>query len=161
AAQVLARHFEFGPCREERVMVVCDAPTGVQPGSAEGQFPFDRAGAQVIAFGAMQWAPAVPGLVERSSSTAGWDRPPVAAPSANDYLDQKSGTGATISFVPKFARPHGSPPPAAGAQEQPSSLAMPLLNDGAAATSADDREHSVWFDRKGDDDHGRFHVDLQ
>src|SRR5262249_50814085 len=47
AAQVLARHFEFGPCREERVMVVCDAPTGVQPGSAEGQFPFDRAGAQV------------------------------------------------------------------------------------------------------------------
>jgi hypothetical protein len=97
---VLFRTLELGPSRSAQTMVVCDGPPGSGAGSAS------IGGEQRIAL--LQWLPRTTELVELLSTTGPWQRLSIGGPSSADYLDANSGTGATIAFVPGFARAHGA-----------------------------------------------------
>lgn len=154
AAGIVLRTLELAPSQSAHVMVVEDGPEGAGVGSAA------IGGAARLAM--LQWVPKAPGLVELSASPVGWETLAMGGPSQGDYLDAASGTGATISYVPGFAVPHGAvaAPDAAAADRL-----LPKLADGEGAANADDRQRSVWFDRHkvGDkeSDDGRFLVDLK
>ncbi|MBK8097360.1 MAG: hypothetical protein IPK26_09640 [Planctomycetes bacterium] len=162
--QFLSRTLELGPSAREQWLVVLDAPEGAQPGSLEAGGEFVGAG-PTAAIAALQWQVAAPELVELDISTTGWDRLAMGGPSTQDYLDGKSGTGATIAFVPGFARAHDAPKATAGVTDPPGALLLPKLQDGKAALSDDDWKNSQWFDKlpgDGDDrDDGRWLVDLR
>ena len=148
------RTLELGPSSVAQTMVVLDGPDGAAAGIASV--------GDLQRMAMLQWQPQVADLVELALSTRDWDALAMGGPARADYLDAASGTGATISYVPGFARPHGSKPTddADAKARQLSKLA-----DGEAAASADDWAHSVWFDKhKVDDketDDGRLLVDLQ
>lgn len=151
------RTLELGPSRHAQTMVVLDGPDGAAHGSAA------VGGAQRLAL--LQWQPASPGLVELSATTGAWETLAMGGPSTADYLDAGSGTGATIAFVPGFARPHGAPKAPADGDEPLAARLLPRLADGEAARNADDWQRSVWFDKHKvdgrDSDAGRFVVDLR
>lgn len=171
----VVRHLDLGPSAREQVMVVADAPEEVARGPEAVAAP---AGAAAGTVAALQWVPAVGSPVEIDVSTAGWGRLSMGGPSSDDHLDAAAGTGATLRFVPGFARPRGRPvraqgqpaedPPAEGSAAEGSApqgaaedLTLPRLHDGLAARDEEDRERSVWFDRERDGDaEGRLHVDL-
>jgi len=152
--RAVARTLELGPSKQAQTMVVLDGPDGAGPGAPS-------AGSVAV----VQWEPKVTDLVELAASPTTWNALGMGAPSDGDYLDQKSGTGAKVAFVPGFALAHGAKAPANGAAWAQAQLALPRLHDGLAAANADDWQRSVWFDkRKVDDqdtDDGRFVVDLQ
>ncbi|MEO6593839.1 MAG: DUF6797 domain-containing protein [Planctomycetota bacterium] len=156
APGVVQRTLELGPSAAEQLMVVMDGPDGAEPGSATMQTPMRLA--------MLQWQPRVTDLVELDVSTRAWETLAMGGPSRGDYLDASSGTGATIAFVPGFARPHGFAAGDNGSESLQARL-VPRLADGEAAANDDDTKCSVWFDehevndRKTDD--GRFLVDLQ
>ena len=148
-AAIVRRTLELGPSEIGQTMVVLDAPAHAT-GTAD---PAARTAH-------VSWTPAAAGLVELSASTVGWERLTIGAPSAGDYLDRASGTGATIEAVPGFAVPAGSRRGKDGEASSPLAL-----HDGLAPRHAGDRERAVWFERtKVDDeqvDGGRWLVDLQ
>lgn len=156
--QFLAREFEFLPSSEERWLVIADADASAK---AADSVLTKAQRAKAVAFAELQWVPAQQGLVEMSSSTKGWDRLSMGGPSSNDYLDKKNGTGATVSFVPGFARAHGSKVLGKDEQHSDATLALAALHDGGKAASAHDDQHSVWFDEQDGNDDGRFLVDLK
>jgi len=144
--RVILRTLELGPSRHKQVMVVEDGPAGAQAGSLELGAPGR--------FAMLQWAPAVDGPVEVDGTTRAWSTLAMGGPSDGDYLDRKSGSGATVAWVAGFAPVHES-----GKQRL-----LPRLHDGAAAASDDDTGASAWFDKHKvdgrDTDLGRYHVDL-
>ncbi|MBL8750419.1 MAG: hypothetical protein JNK78_14750 [Planctomycetes bacterium] len=148
---IVVRNIEVGPSRAEQRMVVCaavDSDAQAVPG-AEGR-------TMLLASAPKQ------ALVSTDSGYA-WSLLATGGPSKTDWLDPSSGSGATITFVPAFARLHGRKAPANGGEE--GSFAVPLLCDGEAADNDDDTFHSVWFDPRrtsdGEIDEGRFLVDLK
>jgi len=155
-ARVVTRTLELGPSVVAQTLVVLDAPDGAK---VVPDAPGD--GKRLVI---LRWQPRV-GDVELDTTTKGWEALSMGAPSRGDYLDASSGTGATVSFVPGFARAHGRSAPAAGAADTAETLALPLLADGEAATSADDEKRVVWFDKykvkDKERDNGRFLVDLK
>ncbi len=157
ASRIITRTLELGPSSKEQVLAVEDGPEGARIGSATMQLP--------ARFAMLQWQPVVEELVELSSSPAEWPSLAMGGPQRGDYLDVSSGTGATISFVPGFARAHGRPEPVEGAVDSATTLALPVLHDGIGAVNDDDWAGSVWFDkrkvRNRETDAGRFLVDLQ
>ncbi|MCA8964090.1 MAG: hypothetical protein KDC48_04360 [Planctomycetes bacterium] len=157
ASRIITRTLELGPSTREQVLAVEDGPEGARIGSAAMQHP--------ARFAMLQWQPAVDDLVELSGSSGDWQALAMGGPQRGDYLDASSGTGATISFVPGFARVHGRPAPENGAADAPGALALPLLQDGSGQNNEDDTANSVWFDRhkvrNRDTDAGRYLVDLQ
>lgn len=156
-SKVILRTLELGPSAEEHLMVVEDGPEGAVAGSVAMAAPARIA--------MLQWQPKVTELVELDATTVGWETLAMGGPSKGDYLDASSGTGASIGFVPGFARGHGRPAPADGAAETADGLRLPVLADGEGGQSEDDRPRSVWFDKRKvrgeDNDDGRFVVDLQ
>jgi hypothetical protein len=148
AGRVLLRTLELGASKSMQTMVVLDAPDGASAAS------LGAGGEHRMAL--LQWQPKAPELVEIAATTLGWDALPMGGPSRGDYLDASSGTGATISYVPGFAKVHG----ASGDDRS-----LPKLCDGEGSANSDDPQHSVWFDRHrtggGDSDDGRFLVDLR
>lgn len=153
--RAIARTLEIGPSDREQVMVVLDGPEGSTGAAMTG---IGMSGAE------LRWPAPQPGLVEMDADTSRWEGLSMGAPSAGDLLDRSSGTGAVIRFVPGFAPAHGVKlDPSKPVDEQ--LLALPKLQDGKAATTSDDWENSVWFDKYkvGDEetDDGRFHVDLR
>lgn len=157
-ARFVARHLQFGPSAHEQVLVVSDGPERSRPGS------LTASGAGVPADGValLQWTPEVPEPVELDVSTTGWDALAMGGPSSKDYLDAASGTGATIRFVPGFARAHGAPKPPENGTDAPAALALPVLQDGSGTTAPQDWQRGAWFDKQKDgNDDGRLHVDLQ
>jgi hypothetical protein len=140
------RTLELGPSKSAQTMVVLDGPDGVQPGTAQ-------VGGDVR-LALLQWQPKVDALVELAATTRGWETLPMGGPAKGDWLDPASGTGASIAFVPGFAKVHG-----AG-----EGFAVPKLADGEGAQNADDWQRSVWFDKWKQDgketDDGRFVADL-
>ena len=156
-SRIITRTLELGPSAKEQVLAVEDGPEGASVGSANMQLP--------TRFAMLQWQPVVDDLVELANSPAGWQSLPMGGPQHGDYLDASSGTGATIAFVPGFARAHGRAAPADGAADAAATLALPVLQDGEGARNDDDWGASVWFDkhkvRGRDSDAGRFVVDLQ
>lgn len=147
------RTLELGPSKQAQTLVVLDGPDGAAAGAP--------AGGNVAV---VQWQPQVDDLVEMAATPAGWSALPMGGPDAADYLDQKNGAGASITFVPGFAVAHGAKAPADGAAWAPAQLTLPRLQDGLAAANADDWQRSVWFDKRKVDgqetDDGRFVVDL-
>ncbi|MFO1078196.1 MAG: DUF6797 domain-containing protein [Planctomycetota bacterium] len=145
---VVTRTLELAPSAQEQVMVVADGPDGAGVGTAEATAPLRMA--------MLQWAPAGAEPVEIAGTAADWSTLAMGGPSADDFLDRKSGTGATIEAVGGFARAHGQ-------RSGPGPL--PVLNDGTGPDNEDDPEHCAWFERSKvggrDTDVGRFHVDLQ
>ena len=89
----------------------------------------------------------------------------MGGPAADDYLDASSGTGATVSFVPAFARAHGKKAPAEGVAESADALLLPVLHDGKGSGNDDDWNGSTWFDKRKvggrESDAGRWLVDLK
>lgn len=157
AARCIVRRLELGPSDREQTMVVLDGPDDSKMGSLE----WNRALADASCLALLQWTPEVPEPVEVDVSTTTWSTLSMGPPSDQDYLDLRSGTGATICFVPAFGRPHGAAEPAPEAAS-PTDLALRRLQDGQAAEHDDDRRRSVWFgERTGSNESGRFHVDLQ
>lgn len=153
--RVIARTMEIGPSDREQVMVVLDGPDGSAGTAVAGS-------AQPAV--ELRWPAPTPGLVELDADTSRWEGLSMGAPTAGDLLDLSSGTGAVIRFVPGFAVAHGVKlDPSKPVDEK--LLALPRLQDGKAAKTSDDWEHSVWFDKYkvGDEetDDGRFHVDLR
>ena len=149
-SRTLERHLELAASARDQVLVVADAPDGATAAApADGTAP---------RLAVLRWSAVLAEPVHVGSSTTQWNALPMGAPSASDYLDGSSGTGATIEFVPGFARPHGV---AADATERK----VPRLADGKAASHGDDWQASVWFDKHKvdgrDTDRGRFVVDLQ
>lgn len=142
---LVVRTLELSPSKNVQTLVVLDGPDGAQVGSME-------LGSTAM----LQWQPVVSGLVELASSPDGWEALAMGGPAKGDYLDAASGTGASIVFVPGFAKAHGA---------RGDERALPKLADGEGARSNDDRERSVWFDRHKvgdkDSDDGRWLVDLQ
>jgi len=142
---MLLRTLELGPSKVPQQMVVLEGPEGTVPGkmSIDG-----------VRLASLQTARDANELVEMDLSTVGWDRLSIGAPSNADYLDAKSGSGATITAVDGFARVHA-------AQD----ASVPKLIDGVAAKNHDDTENSVWFDRHKvngrNTDRGRFLIDLK
>lgn len=154
--KVVTRTLELGPSAQEQVLAVEDGPEGAGAGTLTA--PAGRAAL-------LQWQPKVTGLVEVAGTTAGWGTLPMGGPSHGDYLDPASGTGATIAFVPGFARAHGSKKPPDGGVVEAAARLLPVLCDGEGQQNADDWARSVWFDKhkvNGEEtDDGRFLVDLQ
>ncbi|MFN8827341.1 MAG: DUF6797 domain-containing protein [Planctomycetota bacterium] len=144
AARLLQRDLELAASQREQWLVVADLPALAAPA--------DGASANALV---MQWRTPKPDGVELASSVGAWDRLAIGAPSADDHLAAKAGTGAKVTFVPGFAVAHGS---------KDGELALPNLHDGKAAANDDDWQASVWFDKRKvdgkDDDDGRFLVDL-
>jgi hypothetical protein len=154
------RTLELGPSKVAQSMIVLEAP--------EDAIAVPAVAARAAS---LEWRPKAPGLVEMESSTTGYDRLSLGGPSAGDYLDAASGTGATIAYVPGFATPAvpraaaGKPAGSDAAAAAPPPLPLPKLHDGVGAADAKDRARAVWFERyKKNDrtvDDGRFVVDLQ
>lgn len=146
AGHILNRTLELGPSKQAATMVVFDGPDGAGSAALGGE----------PRMAVLQWQPAAPGLVELSATIGGWDTLAMGGPSKGDYLDASSGTGASIAFVPGFAKAHGA---------KGDDVALPRLADGEGAANADDWQRSVWFDkhkvRDKDSDDGRFVVDLK
>ncbi len=144
--RVLARTLELGPSKVAQTMVVLDGPDGSGSGSI--------AVAAGMRAALLQWQPKVSALVELAATTRGWDTLPMGGPAKSDWLDASSGTGASIAFVPAFAKVHG-----AG-----DVTSVQKLADGEGAANGDDWQRSVWFDKHKVDgketDDGRFLVDL-
>ncbi len=157
ATRTILRTLELGASAQEQRLAVLDGPDGAEIGSAAVGAPGR--------FALLQWQPEVKDLVELSGTTAAWDTLAMGGPDAGDYLDASSGTGATVAFVPGFARAHGRAAPRDGAGETAAGLALPVLHDGAAAASDDDWVRSIWFDKRRangrESDAGRFLVDLR
>ena len=157
-AKVVARELELGPCRDDRWLVIADAPANAK--AIDGVLSSEQKSA-AVASAVLQWVPVQPDLVEFGSSTTTWDRFAVGGPSANDYLDPKSGTGATVRFVPGFARPYKAKPLGKDEKDTDATTAMPALHDGAAATSPVDWQHGIVFEAKDNKSEGRYIIDLQ
>ena len=157
-AKAIARELELGPCRDDRWLVLADAPDNAK--LIDGALSSEQKAA-AIATAVLQWVPVQSDLVELGASTTTWDHFAVGGPSANDYLDSKSGTGATVRFVPGFSRPYKAKPLGKDEQDSDATTAMPALHDGAAATSPTDWQRGVVFESKGDRSEGRYIVDLQ
>ncbi|HEX6811207.1 MAG TPA: DUF6797 domain-containing protein [Planctomycetota bacterium] len=154
---IVTRTIELGPSARQQLMVVGDCPaTAVVDHASDDAKP-----PGVL----LSWMGDVTELVELATTTKGWDALAMGAPSRGDYLDAASGTGASIAFVPGFARARGRKAPARGVLETAESLRLPVLADGEACANEDDPQRSVWFDKHRvgdrDTDHGRFLVDLQ
>lgn len=151
--RVLARTLNLEPSDREQWMVVADLPEGARPAGAVPAMPASGGRAPTAAFTVLQWPTGQAGPVETDVSGSDWDSLPMGGPSAGDYLDRASGTGATIAAVPGFAPLHGG------------MRRAQMLNDGAAAENEDDTRRSVWFDRHkvgdSESDDGRFVADLQ
>jgi len=137
------RTLELGPSTLPQKMVVWDGPNGAK---AVELVKEGRCAALLVTREKK--------AVQLDSSAVGWDALAFGAPSNGDYLDAKSGSGATIQAVDGFARVHG------GADK-----AMPKLVDGMAAANQDDPGNSVWFDKVKvngkKSDRGRFLIDLK
>ncbi|MDO8349239.1 MAG: hypothetical protein Q7T30_03310 [Planctomycetota bacterium] len=155
--RIVTRTLELGPSAQEQLMVVEDGPEHAKAGTLAMATPLRVA--------MLQWQPGAGDLVEIDAATSGWEGLAMGGPSRGDYLDAASGTGASIRFVPGFARAHGHAAPAEGAPENAATLQLPLLHDGEGAANDDDTKRNVWFDRRRvrgeDNDDGRFLVDLQ
>jgi hypothetical protein len=156
AGRVLLRTLEFGPSAKEQLMVVADGPEGAT--MAKGT---PGRGAR------LWWQPAAE-RVQIAATTAGFETLPMGGPSRSDSLDPARGNGATVSFVPGFARPRGAAAPVEGQAESAADAAarlLPVLHDGAAAATENDAAGSVWFERSRrggqESDAGRYLVDLQ
>ena len=151
--RAIVRTLELGPSKVEQRLVVLDGPA-----AAKGAPAAFGAGVRAAL---LQWQPEVAQPVELASSPGDWARLPMGGPQSGDYLDASSGTGATIAWVPGFARAHGS---AEGAEQDAGKRRLPQLQDGSGAKNADDWPGSVWFDKQKvdgrDSDDGRFVVDL-
>ena len=162
----LVRHFELGASEREQLMVVADAPEDLVAGTLEhnarqsARHSARDAGAagSVVA---LRWQPVVASPVEIDVSPASFEELAMGAPSASDYLDRSSGTGAVVRFVSGLARPHGRKAPEDGAPEDDAARAMPRLHDGFVARDDDDRQRSVWFDKHKGEGDGRYYIDLQ
>lgn len=155
--RVLLRTLELGPSAVEQLLVVADGPEGATLGTAGA----GKRGAL------LQWQPAIE-RVQVAATTAGWETLPMGGPARGDYLDPARGHGATVAFVPGFARPRGAGNQASGASEaadDSASRLLPVLHDGAAAAGESDAKGAVWFERtrSGGQEHdsGRYLVDLQ
>lgn len=153
AGKLFTRTLEFGPSADEQTLVLADLPAEAQPAGG-------GAGLPVV----LQWPAPSPGVVELDAAVGGWQQLAMGGPSNADYLDASSGTGATIAFVPGFARAHGRAVPAAGEDSLAARL-LPVLADGRGATKEGDPEAAVWFDKHKvggrDSDRGRYLIDLQ
>ncbi|MFK7740362.1 MAG: DUF6797 domain-containing protein [Planctomycetota bacterium] len=149
---MLRRTLELGASTVPQRMLVLDGPANAGRSSTSSD------GAQRMA--QLQWQPQPVLPVELEATTVAWDTLALGAPSAVDYLDTNSGSGATIAFVPAFAPAHGKSADASG-----DDLLLPLLMDGKASANDDDWQGSVWFDKHKvdgrDTDRGRFVVDLK
>lgn len=146
AQPVLLRTLELAPSKTPQQMVVLDGPEGASRGATTI--------GNELRVAMLRWSMHQKSAVELESAAGGWDSLVLGGPSNADYLDAKSGSGATIEAVDGFARVHGA---------QDSSV--PKLNDGVAAGNDDDTTNSVWFDKHKvggrNTDHGRFVVDLK
>ncbi|MCR9245202.1 MAG: hypothetical protein NXI31_09235 [bacterium] len=143
--RVITRTLELGPSKHEQVFVAADGPTGALVGRLEMNAP------ERVAM--LQWMPEPDGFPELDGTTTGWSDLAMGGPSNGDYLDAKSGTGATIAAVAGFAPVHGK------------GGGLAALHDGRGSANEDDWGGSCWFDKhrvKGKQtDRGRLHVDLQ
>lgn len=143
---MLLRTLELGPSKVPQQMIVLEGPAGTVPGKLSV--------GDNLRMAALETSRDPNALVEMDLSTVGWDGLVIGAPSNADYLDVKSGTGATILAVDGFARVHA-------AQD----ASVPKLMDGVAANNHDDPANSVWFDRHKvggrNTDRGRFLIDLK
>ncbi len=143
---VVTRTLELGPSKSEQILVVADGPAGALAGRMEMNAP------QRVAM--LQWVPEVDGLVELDGTTVDWSDLSMGGPSAGDYLDSSSGTGAVITRVGgEFAPVNGK------------GGGVAALMDGVASKNDDDWAGSCWFDKhqvgKRRSDRGRLHIDLQ
>jgi hypothetical protein len=152
--KLFTRTMEFGPSTAEHSLVLADLPDAAQLVAAGG------AGQPLV----LQWPAPSPGVVELDAAVTGWQQLAMGGPSAADYLDASSNTGATIAFVPGFARAQGRAKPATGEDPLAARL-LPVLADGRGATKEGDPEAAVWFDKHKvggrDSDRGRYLIDLQ
>ncbi len=146
AQPVLLRTLELGPSKVPQQMIVLEGPAGAGSGPTK-HGDNGRAALLVVRRDSTS-------LVEMDSSAVAWDKLVFGAPSNADYLDGKSGSGATIAAVAGYAPVHG-------AEDQ----SVAKLVDGLAAQNHDDSGSSVWFDKHKVDgkntDHGRLVVDLK
>lgn len=137
------RTLELGPSKVQQKMVVWDGPNGAKTVELVKK---SRSAALLVTREKK--------AVQLDGSAIGWDALAFGAPSSVDYLDAKSGSGATIAAVEGFARVHG------GADRS-----VPKLVDGMAATNQDDPGNSVWFDKHQvngrKSDRGRYLIDLK
>jgi hypothetical protein len=152
-APIIVRTLELSASKIEQQLLVLDGPDRATQGvTLSGGDP---------RFALLQFVPKSQ-LVTIDGSEA-WSDLATGAPSKSDWLDSASGSGATIAFVPEFARVHGREKPVNG--DSAETLALPLLCDGDVAANDDDTRRCVWFDarKKGDrdGDDGRFFVDLK
>ncbi len=153
-----ARTFEFAPSNEVRTIVLLDAPGDGEVGTAAWsgkQQPSDS----MVGYAALQWTPGVPSPVEAAVGWEDWQNLPMGGPSSEDYLDQKSGTNASIAFVPSFRRPQTAKKLKEGEVDAAADLLLPRLHDGAAANHDEDQERSIRFEPRSGD--ARVVVDLQ
>jgi len=146
---VVVRSLELGASKIAQQMLVHDMP-------GKGRADCDLRSAQIVS--------SANDVVRTDVAIGAWSALRTGAPSSADWLDASSGSGASVRFVPGFARPHGRARPKQGEVDAPESLLLPRLHDGAAAENDDDTARSVWFDRHKvdgrDSDDGRFVVDL-
>lgn len=151
---VVVRTLELGASKQEQRMVIVDGPEGGAPVKANGADP------RLVVLAAVPRRE----LVEIDTAADDWNALAMGGPSKSDWLDPSSKSGASISFVPGFARVHGRPKPKKEQVDTAESLQLPLLCDGDAAANDDDTARSVWFDMhkvgSTDTDEGRFLVDL-
>ncbi|MCU0866445.1 MAG: hypothetical protein MUC36_21895 [Planctomycetes bacterium] len=151
---LVVRTLELGPSKLEQRLLVLDGPGNAQSVTV-GSLASGRGTA-------LQWQPEFALPVELAASIGDWSRLPMGGPASGDYLDAASGTGATVAWVPGFARAHGSPE---GKDQDAAARLLPRLHDGEAARNNDDWQRSVWFDKHKvdgrDSDDGRLVVDLQ
>lgn len=159
------RTLNLGPSSREQWLVVLDGDASAKPGGGSIDMAALSGAAPTAGLVVLQWPAPQPDRVETDVATGNWERLAMGGPSQDDHLDAASGTGAVVRYVPGFARPHGAPKLADGAQEQPADLLLPRLHDGLAAQNDDDWQRSVWFDKRrvgnADSDAARIHVDLQ
>ncbi|MCA8952956.1 MAG: hypothetical protein KDE27_25825 [Planctomycetes bacterium] len=143
--RVVTRTLELGPSQAAQLMLVESGPDGAAAGQLEMNAP--------QRFAMLQWSPQADGPVELDATTLGWSDLAMGGPSAHDYLDAASGTGATIAAVTGFA-----PVASKGG-------GVAVLHDGAGSENDDDLAHNSWFERHEVDgrrtDNGRLHVDLR
>ncbi len=147
------RTFEFSASEQAHSIVLCDAPTDAEVGRLKWAA---AKGADSLAIG---WMPVVAEPVEAAVTHDGWSTLPIGGPSDVDFLNARSGTAATIAFVPGFSRPQTARRLQAGETESGADLLLPRLCDGEAATGPDDAQRSVCFEPR--DAEARMLVDLQ
>lgn len=140
---VLLRTLELGPSKQPQTLVVLDGPEGSGSVSAEAM-------GQRMAL--LQWQPKSTGMVEYEGTTTDWAALSLGAPVRGDYL---SRGGCSVTFVDGFAKAHGN---------KDGDRLLPVLHDGKGASSDDDWQGSVWFDKhkanNRNTDHGRYLVEL-